>query len=390
MSFTQRNSGCAGLPREAAFTDVKITDIRLERLRLPLDPPFHAAWDPTPRTSFDATLVRVDTDEGVTGVGSGDTMAGFDGYEELFLGEDPRALRRHVRMLESIGFHTGRFWPLEVALWDVLGQVTGQPVSVLFGDAVRRIPAYASTGEACSPAERVESAHALREHGFRAMKIRLHPARLDEGVATVAAVRESLGDAMTVMVDLNQSWRTAGDVAQATDRVTTRHVIEQLRDLGVFWVEEPLPYADLDGLTELRRTTGMRLAGGEMLDDPTAVLTYLERDALDVYQTDAVLSLGMSRTRTVAELAQLRHRQFTPHTWTNGIGLLANLHVAAGVGGGPWIELPYDPPGWTPPRRDFMLAEPVDIDRDGCLVVPDRPGIGAVLDEDVVTSTRIA
>ena len=75
------------------------------------------------------------------------------------------------------------------------------------------------------------------------------------------------------------------------------------------------------------------------------LLRYLEADALDVYQMDVVLALGMHRARTLAELAALRHRAFTPHTWTNGIGLLANLHVAAGVGGGPWFEVPCDPPG---------------------------------------------
>ena len=69
----------------------------------------------------------------------------------------------------------------------------------------------------------------------------------------------------------------------------------------------------------------------------------------------------MLRARTIGELALARNRWFTPHTWTNGIGLLANLHVAAGVGGGPYLEVPYDPPGWTPERRDFVLAAPVAV-----------------------------
>jgi L-alanine-DL-glutamate epimerase-like enolase superfamily enzyme len=74
-------------------------------------------------------------------------------------------------------------------------------------------------------------------------------------------------------------------------------------------------------------------------------------------------------------------RWYSPHTWTNGIVVLANLHVAAGVGGGPFIEFPYDPPGWTAERRDFMLAEPLRPDADGVLRVPQVPGLGAVLDE---------
>src|SRR6516164_5952454 len=102
-------------------------------MRLPLVPPFRAAWDPVPRQAFDATLVRVETDEGVTGYGSGDTMAGFAAFEDLFLGRDPAPLARHVRTLETIGFHASRYWPLEAALWDIAGQVAGQPVAALFG-----------------------------------------------------------------------------------------------------------------------------------------------------------------------------------------------------------------------------------------------------------------
>ena len=103
----------------------------------------------------------------------------------------------------------------------------------------------------------------------------------------------------------------------------------------------------------------------------TDLLAALDADAFDVYQPDVVLAGGMLRGRTIAELALARNRWFTPHTWTNGIGLLANLHVAAGVGGGPFIEFPYDPPGWTPERRDFMLAEPI---RPGTGRRPARPG----------------
>src|SRR5205823_172640 len=90
---------------------VKIPAIRLDRLRLPLDPPFRAAWDPVPRRHFDATLVRVETDEGITGFGSGDTMDGFASFADLFIGRDPREIARHVLTIETINFHAGRYWP---------------------------------------------------------------------------------------------------------------------------------------------------------------------------------------------------------------------------------------------------------------------------------------
>ncbi len=123
---------------------MRITAIRIERLTVPLDPPFPAAWDPVPRASFGATIVRVETDEGIVGIGSGDTMDGFEAFDHLFVGTDPLVVTRHVRVLETIDFHAGRYWPLEVALWDIVGQVEGVPVATLFGGASDGIPAYAS------------------------------------------------------------------------------------------------------------------------------------------------------------------------------------------------------------------------------------------------------
>jgi D-galactarolactone cycloisomerase len=363
---------------------VKITAIRLDRMRLALEPPFLAAWDPRPRRHFDATLVRVETDAGITGYGSGDTMDGFAGHERLFLGEDPRRIARHVAVIETIGFHAGRYWPLEAALWDIIGKACGQPVAVLFGGACTRLPAYASFGEHMAPAQRAEAVLAARQAGFRAVKVRIGRRDVAGGLAAVRAARAAAGDDLAIMVDLNQWWRMAGDVSAALDVAAVRRIAAELADLGVLWLEEPLPAGDLAGMRMLREQAGVRVAGGEMARSVPELLDALEAGALDVLQPDVVLAVGMLRARTVAELALLRHRWFTPHTWTNGLGLLANLHVVAGVGGGPYVEFPYDPPGWTPQRRDFFLTEPVAIDADGCLRVPERPGLGAEIDEAAV------
>lgn len=364
---------------------MKITAIRCQRLATVLDPPFDAAWDPVPRRAFEATIVRVETDAGLIGIGSGDTMAGFEQFSHLFVDRDPLAIALHVRTLETISFHAGRYWPLEAALWDLLGQACGTPVSVLLGGAATALPVYASWGELRSPARRAEDAQELVRHGFRAVKVRIARERLGEGIAVVAAVRAAVGDALEILVDLNQWWRMAGDIERGLGPVDARHVVEALRAEGVLWVEEPLAGEDRSGMRALRESTGVRIAGGEMARTFEELRLALEDDALDVYQPDVVLALGISGVRTLAELALRRNRWFTPHTWTNGIGLLANLHVCAGVGGGPFLEFPYDPPGWTPARRDFMLAEPVMPDADGLLQVPTAPGLGVVLDEEALT-----
>jgi D-galactarolactone cycloisomerase len=367
---------------------MRISAIRIERLRVPLDPPFPAAWDPNPRTEFPVTIVRVETDEGVVGVGSGDTMDGFAAFEHLFVGQDPLAIARHVRALETIDFHAGRYWPLEVALWDIAGQVAELPVAKLFGGALDGIPAYASCGMLLAPAARAESAVRFREEGFRALKIRIDPSspeRLEEGIAAVTATRHQVGDTMAIMVDLNQGWRMAGDVSPSIDFATARSIAERLAELDVLWLEEPLDGSDLAGLAALRAAVpGIRIAGGEMTRTYRELEAALEADAFDVHQPDVVLAAGMTNGRRIAELALAKGRWYSPHTWTNGIGLLANLHVAAGVGGGPFIEFPYDPPGWTPERRDAFLVEPIRPGPDGILCVPTAPGIGAVLDEDTI------
>ena len=367
---------------------MKITRIELVRLSLPLRPPFPAAWDPEPRGHFPATVVLVDTDDGVRGIGSGDSMDGLESYLGLFLGTDPLALARQVRVLETVAFHGGRPWPLEAALWDIAGQVAGQPVAGLLGGFTDRVLAYASTGVLAGPTARVEMALAAAERGFQAMKIRVDPARLDEGLACLAAVREAL-PRFTLMADLNQGWRMPGDVRPPIDRVTAREIAARLSGLGVYWMEEPLGGTDVAGLAALRAGCPVRVAGGEMTRSYAELTALAEADALDVYQPDAVLAVGVLRARTLAEHVLAKGRLFSPHTWTNGIGLLVNLHLTAGVGGGPYLEYPFDPPSWTPARRDFMLAEPVEVGPDGFLVVPGLPGLGAVLDEDALRRYRV-
>ncbi|WAA66075.1 mandelate racemase/muconate lactonizing enzyme family protein [Microbacterium oxydans] len=362
---------------------MKITAIELTRLNLPLTPPFHAAWDPNPRTDFPATLVTVRTDEGITGYGSGDTMDGFDAYRDLFLGTDPMQILSQVRRIETINFHGGRYWPLEAALWDIIGKVAGLPVAAFFGGARDRLPAYASSGELKAPEARAEAAVAAKELGFRAMKIRIARDRLREGIASVRAAREAVGEDFDLMVDLNQMWRMSGDIEAALPLAKVRSLAAELHDLGVLWLEEPLPQVDVAGARRVRAETGIQVAGGEMVRSLPEMLALVEQDAFDIYQPDVALAVGMYRARQVAEAADAKHRMFTPHTWSNGLGLLANLQVAAGIDARPYIEFPFDPPGWTPERRDFFLR-PLMIDAHGDLLVPDAPGLGVEIDHDAV------
>jgi L-alanine-DL-glutamate epimerase-like enolase superfamily enzyme len=365
---------------------MKITKISFQRASMELNPPFCPNWDPAPRTRFDSTLTVVETDGGVTGYGSGDMMDGFDGYEKYFIGKDLFAIHEHVRSLETISFHAGRYWPLEMAIWDAIGKALKTPVATLFGGAMKSIPAYASTGAVMSPKDRAESAKAIRQAGFKAMKIRVPQADLDLGVQTLAAIRKAVGDDLEIMVDLNQAWRMPGDTRRSLDLVEAMDFVDQAAKHNVFWVEEPLPMEDIDGLKRLRGR-GVRIAGGEMVRTLPELLHLFDNDALDVYQPDVVLSVGLERTRIIASLAEAKNRIFTPHTWSNGYGLLANLQVTAGLGGAPFLEVPYDPPTWSEARRDYMMASTLTVDAQGLIHVPTAPGIGIEPNWDYFTRT---
>jgi D-galactarolactone cycloisomerase len=356
-----------------------IDAIEVHHYRLPLDPPFSAAWDPTPRTSHASTLVRVRAGD-YEGVGSGGAMLGFAGHESLFLGQDPFAIQRHVQVLDNLQFHYGRMWPLEVALWDLMGQISGQPLWKLLGERSQQVRVYASTGERMPVEERVTSIQQLREQGFPAVKLRFHAEDPQEDVELVRSVREAVGPDMVILVDANQGWQMPWDTRPTWDLKTATRVADALVELDVFWLEEPLHRHDYGGLAQLRRGSAIRIAGGEGNRAFSELREYLRHGALDVYQPDVAWSTGIWRGRQIAQEVQAAGAIYSPHTWGDGLVLLANLHVAAAVSQAPFIEFPYDPPHWTPERRDFILPTPILPDATGVIMLPDAPGLGVTLD----------
>jgi L-alanine-DL-glutamate epimerase-like enolase superfamily enzyme len=363
---------------------LKITAIEIKHYVLPLDPPFKAAWDPSPRKKFAATIVRVNTDEGITGIGSGDAMMGLAANEHLFIGQDPFEIQRHWRVLDNIDFHYGRCWPLDIALWDIMGKASGQSIAKLLGAQKFRILAYASTGEMLTPHERAERAQKLLDQGFRALKIRFHHPDPWEDIKVVESVRKAVGDRIEIMVDANQGWKMPWDTGVPWDFERAYAVAKALEHLNIYWLEEPLPHYDFRGLARLRRKTEIRIAGGEMNRRWHDFKEMNTLGSLDVYQPDVVLTGGITGVRQIAGWVQNKGAWFSPHTWSNGIGLMANLHLACAISQCPFLEFPLDPPAWTVERRDYML-QPEDrlrIDKDGYLHVPDKPGLGCELDEE--------
>lgn len=368
---------------------MKITKVVQSRHRIDLDPPFNPAWDTRPRRQFTVDLVRVETDEGLTGYGSGDSMAGFAGHEELFVGCDPRDLERHFRVIENLSFHYGRCWPLDVALWDLFGKITEAPVWRLLGGKAGRIGTYASSGSLHAPRALAELALAVAEAGFPALKIRFQRPHWRDDIAALEEVRAAVGERLELMVDCNQGWRMPWDTTTPWTLKDALTVARELEELEVYWMEEPLHRGDFAGMAALRAATDLRIAGGEMTRELHEQRELIERGCLDIIQADAVLVGGISGLRRLAVLAEARGVVFTPHTWGNGIGLMANAQLAAGTSAPPYLEYPYDPPEWTPKRRDFPLLRPLAVDRKGQLDLGEAPGLGLELDEERLERSRI-
>jgi len=363
---------------------MKITDVRVRLFEMPMARPFHPTWEPFPTVSARTQVVEIHTDEGITGIGSGGVPVRWDATARMLVGQDPFDIETHVWNLRSMAFFVGRPWPVEVALWDIIGKATGQPVYKLLGGGSSKIRAYASTGE-CRPADaRVEAVKQIIDEGFRALKIRFHSEDWRDDVKTLAAVRKAVGDDIDIMVDGNWGWRIPPDQQRHRwDLRTAIAAAKAMEDYNVYWLEEPLDAYDYDGLAELRSNlTTLRLAGGELNRGPEEIKTYLEKGCFDVYQPDCTFIGGISTTRKIAAMVQAHGHTFSPHTWTNGIGFVANLHCAAAARIVPYIEFPYDPPNWTPAERDSLFREPITIDDEGYVHLPEGPGLGLELDED--------
>jgi len=365
-----------------------IDSIEIHHYCLPLDPPFHAAWDPQPRVSHTNTVVRVRAGD-YEGVGTGDAMLGFAGHENLFLGRDPFEIERHVHLLDNLQFFYGRMWPLEIALWDLMGKISGQPLWKLLGGRSNRVRAYASMGQRRPTPERAAAARQLRDRGFPALKLRFYADSLAENLAVARAVRDAIGSEMDLLVDANQGWQMPWDTRAPWDFKTALWAADALAELGVYWLEEPLPRHDYRGMAALRQRAKVRIAGGEGNRDYAELRECLQHGSLDVYQADVAWSTGVLRARQLATEVQAAGAIYSPHTWGDGLVLLVNLQVAAALSTAPFIEFPFDPPEWTTARRDYILPAPIEADEQGYVTLPDAPGLGVELDWAALETLRI-
>ena len=339
------------------------------------------------------TLVTVRTDEGISGVGSVSShdrlvSAAVEVLAPLLIGEhalEPERvsekLHQHTFWLGRGGTLTHAISGIDTALWDILGKATNQPVGRLLGGRYRdRVRPYASLlmDEPDPLAERLTE---LVEAGFTAYKIGWGPfgrrsPRLDEQM--VARAREVVGAEALLMVDAGASdgfWPPGYKWALQTAAM--------LADHGVEWFEEPLPPDSLDDYADLRRRSPVKIAGGEVLTRRQAFLPWLKARALDVVQPDVTKVGGISEQRRIAHAAEDHGIAFVGHGWNTAVGLAADLQIASALPNSELIEY-----RTGSPYVDELSGYAFELDGDGMLAVPDRPGLGVTLDPDALARYR--
>jgi L-alanine-DL-glutamate epimerase-like enolase superfamily enzyme len=352
----------------------------------------------------DALLVRIHTDTGLVGIGEVDSSpyvvkAIFEapyshtlscGIRQLLLGEDPRDIERLWEKMYRGTIYFGRrgaaihaISGADIALWDLLGKATGLPVYQLLGGAYRtRIRAYASDLMPDTPDAAHRRAAQLRETGFTAFKFGWGPLGASEArdCELIAATRRAVGDANDLMIDIGLCWDAATAISRA----------RRFADYNLGWIEEPLPPDDFAGYARLADAVDIRIAAGEELATCHEYVDLMDRGHIDVVQVDMSRAGGLTESRRIAQLAHLRNLPCVPHAFSTGVLLTASAHWVAAIPNGSLLEYTVaESPLATGLTGTGLLRQPLRAE-DGWVTVPDGPGLGIELDDDVVASYRVA
>jgi len=370
---------------------LRIDDVEARRVSIPLKPPgfkWPHLWER--RKSIDFTLVKITTGEGLIGYG----MGSYPGPQaRILLAEEIASPFRIEPLFHRVFDKICHPWGgpdcwsgVEIALWDLIGKAARQPVYKLLGGYKDKVKAYLSTIEIKKPEDHARDAVNALEKGWRAIKLRAHRMNPEEDLQTVKAVRDAIGDEMEIMVDANQarldfmpprwSFMTALKMARALDR------------LDVVWMEEPLDKDNWDGLRKLCEECDMYIAGAECNEPSLQIMNkMLAQGAFDIIQPD-VIGSGIWNVRKLAILAEAWGRLLVPHSgW--GLNIAASLQVVGASPNSPYVEMLYEPPIVVEEVRDTGLTEPLIVDREGYVKIPDKPGLGVEIDEGTLKKYTI-
>lgn len=364
---------------------MKITKVSALALRLPQ---VTAACDGTQ----DTCLVKIETDEGITGWGEVDSAPTVvkavieaplshqiaNGLANALEGQDPLALDACMhRMYEAANYYgrTGAgshaMAGVNLALWDIAGKVYDQPVyRLLGGPHKKRFRAYCSILFGDTPEQTYELARHHADLGFTAIKFGWGPMGGDEAtdIDLVRQARRGAGDGVDILIDAGQVW----DWKTALKRA---HAFAEFRP---FWLEEPLHPEDVAGYAALASASPLPIAAGEAESRLVDFERLLVEGNIDWVQPDPG-RCGISTMVEVGRLAHRLHRKVVNHSFKSGITIAASLHSLAAVPHGQLFEFCMA----DSPLRHELTRERFEV-IDGYVHVPEAPGLGVTVDEDIV------
>src|ERR1700677_659461 len=380
------------LPQLHAAVRLKITDVRIVNLKgVRENGKIEMALNPgtiTTQRIGGGSIVEIQTDQGLVGIGPGMDPGSLDAAKSQLIGKDPFNIEQLAGPLRYYAGGSPRtISALEIALWDLIGKASGQPLYKLWGAAKDRVPAYASMIQLSTPEERARMAVQLKAEGWKAIKPRAHYPTLKEDVQLVEAVRKAVGDDMEIMVDANQA-QSAGtwqpgvmwDFRRALD---TARELERLRCL---WLEEPRLRYSFDELAELSRLVGIPIAGGENNRGVHEYRWILEQNVFSIVQPDIMVADGVTGFREIAALTQAHHKRLIPHHGGGNLGTIAQLHAIASWPNSPWIEILHDPPVAAYTNGFSVMENPPLVDKEGYLNLPQGPGLGVEINKDLIAA----
>ena len=337
------------------------------------------------------SFVELITDEGTAGWGAaysnkGQVSGAFEWLKKFVIGENPLEIERVTEKLHQITFWVGRggaithaISAINIALWDVSGKILGQPVSVMLGGQHRKsVPAYGSA--LFLPLEDLPQRIArMKELGFRAMKLGWEPfgqQSLAEDEKLIQTVRKAAGVETTLLIDAGGSypfWRLRFKDALERARMLANH--------GVYWFEEALAPDDIEGYVRLTELSPVKIAHGEVLTRRQSFIPYFHRRAMDIVQPDVSKVGGLSEMRRIAWMAEEHGIDLIPHGWNTAVGVAADIHLMASLPGRTYVEF-----NVGNPFIEELIDKPFRLDAEGCLPVPQGPGLGINLDRDRLRS----
>ena len=370
---------------------MKITSVTATVLRLP---DVTADCDGTQ----DTCLIRIETDEGITGWGEVDSCPTVvkavieaplshqicNGLANALVGEDPLAIEACTLKMDEAANYYGRVGAgshamagINIALWDIAGKAAGQPISRLLGGPIQtKFRAYCSILFGDTPRETRDLADRHADMGFTAIKFGWGPMGKDEAtdIALVEQARRGAGDDIDILIDAGQVW----------DWKTAKKRAEQFLQFGPFWIEEPLHPEDVEGYKRLTSESPVPIATGEAESRLQDFQRLVTDGGLDWIQPDPG-RCGISTFVEAGRFAHAHHRSVANHSFKSGITIAASLHALSACPNGSIFEFCMA----GSPLRHELTNEVFEV-VDGYVHVPETPGLGVTINETTLERYRVS